>query len=1506
VRPDAPRAAALLAVVVIALGGALSLALGTGGRSGAAAAAQGGALAFQPMLGAPARDAALIGASPGEGGGETWAQGTLGSVPAEVGGQPVAGGAVLLRSVAGSGTWGVVPVDDAGGAAIPFQWSASTVSAGGAVALLGSDPAAAADPTQQRLVTRDPGGAFARSPLPTASGPDAVLAGGERLAVGAGGEVAPLAALDAGGHAQALVAPSGGGVAGAQADLPSCAAPTGAGAGASVGPAVLRLDGSGWTREPLCADAGGGTLVDPAAGTSVVALGATSPTNAWALATVPGQPPLLFQRETHGGGAVVWVARQPPSWLFGAGAPLAGAGAVSVRHALTVTSQGVWVDARLGGNGDASLLVSASTPADPAHGVLGIWCYPQAVCGAGAGSLAAPLPAGHYDSAAWPGAGAGDPGTRIVTGLDDGALLRVQGAGDFQRVPGAGGSVVASAAFATPQEGWEATGGEQLIHVTSAPVASALTPWPAPFRRPLLAIATEAGATPGDAGTGALAVGDQGEVARYTPGQGWAPEFLLSGSGTRATPRLRGVAWPEPGRAYAVGDGGAMWLWQSATGLWEPDPGVPLDFHGNLTGIAFAPGSATRGWAVGKQGVLLRYDKTWTQEPPPAGLEQAHFTSVAFAGGEALASYRMPDPADPTGGEVGGVIVNDGAGWRVDAGVAALLASLDGAPTWEQDARAISRVAGLPDGGAVAAGPHVVLERDAAGAPWRFASQPLPAAANVDAVAAIRDGGSVRALVSIDTDTDSAPSSAIYRAIDDPPAAAIAGLPVLIDPDPLPVGGHLLRETPDGWSDLEHDDFPQPAAGPGSALDLPGWSDPALALAVDPSGAQGWVVGGQTGGLVAKSPLRNVVAPAQTAAVARFGAGPAAPQDDAAPIAAAAAGQATFAFGGNAQCAQACADLANVGIGPDAWLTSALSHASQIGGLRAFVYTGGRLATGALAGGHDAQQRELDRYAALLHGGATVPTYAAASPTDLLSGSTAAFATALGSAAPAGSVPAGTPAPPAGSAAYAFDSGGAGGAVRVIVLDYALPTLGPSSAAAGACPAGPPASQLDWLCQQLDAAKQAGVPALVVGSRDVTGSDDDAAADGAAVATVLVAHGASAYLFDSPERNVWRVIGSGAARIPAYGTGTLGYTGIPPVSTDFLGASGFLLTSVDLTKRNAATNVAPVSATLVPNIGQLGLDATNGTLLRRSSVSLFQGLARRPLGGGRLAALAQEQDPDPYVPIPETCIGGDCDQFIAPQYTFSSSNPDIGDFVAHDPNNANPRAVLQGADGKPIPDSTSGIFCAFNAGTTTVTLRAGGLSTALKVTILGGSVLQPCGTVPLVNPPPLPAPGNSSPIDVGPTGIGPGLAGTPPLSLVPPPPPAPAVVHHPPPPLVAAVPAFVPLQTPSLTLPPGVPPPPPPPGGQPAPPSGGGQVPVGVREEEREESPATELVSHMSAYHPDEHGPPPWSPLLLVLVAAGAGVALRRAGRGDARGGAAAYVRVDGTPVLRARGGRRR
>ncbi len=1191
---------------------------------------------------------------------------------------------------------------------------------------------------------------------------------------------------------------------------------------------------------------------------------------------------MLFKRTPAGAGPPVWVQSQPASWAPAGDQMFARTSG----QALTVTSQGVWVDAAFttpaapNETADLSLLLDANAPST----VLGMWCYPQSACNQG--SLGAPLPA-DYRSFAWPGST--DLGTRIVSGLEDGALLRFQGSGDFRYLVGGGGNSSADAAFASPSEGWisaaSAAGANsaQVEHVTTSPTPSPLQAWPLPFRRPLLAIATQPGSAPGDAGAQALAVGDQGQIARYLPGEGWTREFLYKATGAVATPRLRGVAWPEAGRAYAVGDEGAMWVWRSDTGLWESDPAEPLNFHANLAGAAFSPLNPAIGYAVGKQGALLAYGKTWKQQPLPEGLAQADFTAVAFAGGEALATYRLPDTA---GGETGGLIVNEGSGWHVDQSAQALLAGLS-----DPHASVLSKVAGLPDGGAVAAGPGVVIERDSASAPWRFSSQPLPDAQNIAALAAIREGPSVRALASVDLASASNPNDTnkFIFDIDSPPAPGFGQPGLVIGPDPLPVSGYLLRETAEGWQDVEGQAYPNVPSI--TETDLPNWPDAVLAIDVAPDGARGWAVGGQTGGIVEQSKIGGAQFTSQSAAALRLGGDISPPQSADAPISTP-AGQVTFALGGNAQCAGPCADFANEGTGPDAWLSSALARAAQISGLRAFLYTGARVAGGAaqaLGGTPGAFARELDAYSGDLEAGGALPVYVAPSPSDVdAGGGLAGFDAALRGHAPAGSAPAGTPTPPAGSGAYAFDSPGSEGTVRVVVLDLSASGLAPG--------------ELGWLAEQLQQARGvAHVPAIVMGSADIVEAraPNYDAHDAAALSAVLLNGGASAYLFDSIGENRSERIGAGASSIPALGSGTLGYVPRSPLPEEFLGASGFLLASVDAGARNPATNVAPVSATLVPSISQLAIDASDGTLLRRSQVALFRALARRPAGGLELAGgagLSGEIVPDPYVPIPETCIGSACAQFIAPEYTFTSSRPDIGDFVEQEPSNPNPRAVALGRDGKPIVDPHSGLFCAFNSGTTIVTIATGGLTYSEQITVQAGSVQQPCGTVPLVNPA---TAGVSAvaPVAALPPASSPPTSPTP-LVLAPPAPPAapvpvkPAPISPPKPPAPPAPFFFKPLLVAPLFA---VVLPPPPVLARPIPPSGAAtvSVPAVAPKEEQEDEEAVENArANMAAYVPEDPHLPPGSLLALLVIAAGAGTVIRRARRGRDGQRTPAYARA--------------
>jgi hypothetical protein len=1528
-------AATLLALVLgwVSGRGAATVARAAGGTQAPTAGDS-----FEPVLGLPAaggNGVVVIGASPRENPGEVWAYGTIGAVPAFVNGSSYSNQGALLEHTEASG-WQVVPLP-ASQKGEPLSPSTSaqtfpaklgpfggrTTAAGGVVLL-----------TDGGIVSRDPHSQPQIVPAPEKE----LLGSEESLPPESPSEQAPTPYT-------AIEESSAGGV----EHTGLLIAPYHDGADVSLGTRVLHYDGEKWTSERLTgpggvalagterkteveSKAGEGTTTkgkttgskseeegktgeaqtqesktgesktefSPEAlacgGTSTTETAASSPTNCWLLAAYKSEASAsaanrlaLFRRVASTSGPVTYTWQQQPieGGLLGEESVATSATALGQgAQMLTATSQGVWLDyqAKVAGASKSTDVSTWLTPAREGLTQTEKWCSETSstTCPQ---SLGASLPA-TYESFAWAGSGT-EPGTRIITGLPRGALLELAG-DSFSQEVGAGGGVNGSggAAFDSSEEGWmgngegtstpDLEGQSQMIEITPRPQGDQLAEAPVPFRYPLLAVAQAPGTTTGEPGAQAIAVGMKGEIGRYTPAQGWQPESLYNSAGVAQTPVLRGVAWPEPGRAYAVGDGGAMWLWQASTGLWVPDPAKPLNFIGDLTAIAFSPSHSALGYAVGKAGTLLRFGKSWEQVPLPADLQQVNFTSITFAGGEALATYRSVNTAADEGNgaiETGGVAVEEtgtGEDWHVDPAAASLFAQLPAKAT------VLSKVAGLPDGGAVAAGPGVVIERESSGAAWQFSSQPLPEAENVSALGAYQDAaGAVRAVVSVDLDPYLDPNAFPLQfgawSGDVPPPSGSGQPPFLPPPDPLPSTGYLLRQTASGWEDMEHMALEAPTVESLGTGDMPVRPDPALALLVDPSGEAGLVVGGQTYDSQGGNNGSTVTGPEagfETAAVMRFGAG-ASSADAEAPVTTV-SGRAAFAVGGNAACATSCADLASESIGPDVSLSHALASAAQIassssGGLRGFLYTGGRLAAGMSA---EAFEGELNRYASLLGAAGSLQVHVAASPTDRdpEKGGIEPFTAALGPFL-------------GGKSYYAFtSSGSSGGPVRVIVLDYSTGELG--------------GAQERWLREELALAKNEQVPAIVMGNASLgfklpDGSAPAEARDAAAVSAILGEGQASAYLFDYPNANVQTVV-SGSA-IPAFGTGTLGYTArTERYETDNLGSSGFLLLEVETAARNPATNVAPVSARVVPNIGQLALEAAGGVFLRRSQVALFEALARRPAQGLAVSLEASGavrlDGAEPYDPIPFNCLGANCAYEVTTEYTFSSSNPDVGNFVAHEAGSANPDQVQLGANQLPVADPHSGLFCAFNSGTTTVSITTGGLTYSEPVTVQAGSVEYPCGTVPLTNPPPaeVEPKAQTAPLEVPPAGPVP--TASPQIhTLVPPPAPAPAVVvHHPPPPRVAAPVFFLPLSPSPPVLRPAIVPPPAPPAGEPTPPTGASQVMQTAVQKEKEEETAVELTSTRSAaaaYDPNQSsGPGPWI-LLLVLVAAGAGTGVRRGRR---------------------------
>ena len=1244
--------------------------------------------------------------------------------------------------------------------------------------------------------------------------------------------------------------------------------------GRDVEGAVVSNDGgddaTAWRREPITLGA--------ETSFSVFGIAATSPENAWLVAGSPGAPVRLMRRVP--GAAPSWDELSLPATAFTDPALAATAGITKVEplggqaQTITVTSDGVWVDLRLttaAGPVDATIFVR---PGAPLATRIESWCD-LAACDHPFG--AAFSTTDGYRSFAWTGSGAG---TRVITnalrpgaGPTSGRGTYLSLGGDtFQRMPGGGDVLAPSGAFTAPDHGWL----EGPVQVGASAAPQLLARWPVALRAALTAAVGAPGAGQGDQQAGALAVGVDGAVARYGPATGWTPEFLLSPNGNVAKANLRGVAWPEAARAHAVGDLGAMWLWRGDTGLWERDPAAPVGFEGNLMSIAFDPADPQRGYTVGKQGVILHYDKTWTADPLPDGFAGANFTSVAFAGRQAIAVSDT------------GVLVNDGGAWKRDPGIDALLATL---PPEQPPLLVVA--AGLPDGGAVIAGRGIVLERDGAGARWRFSRQPL-LGQTVVAAAALRDGDSVRALVS------SAPS-AIYPT-PDPPIEVDPNTPSpLFPPFRLPGDGYVLRETATGWQD------DQRAAFGGSGDDRPLKADPILSFVVSPAG-DGWAIGGWSGdadsagrGTSARGAGANAARErVQTTGIYRYSpaGSPAGPTTETAAPVPLPAGPVRFAIGGNAMCQAPCADLANQEIAPDRILGSTLDLAAGLaardGGPRAFLYTGGRINPAAGASGDAAEEA---RYGQLLASRPSLPVFGTVAEGDVATSGTEAFRQAFarapapfGSTATPGIGTSGVPGFPTGGGArthYAFDSSGTGGTVRVVVIDNSKGSLATSDPFQN-----PSEPQLPWLIGVLDDAKSDGVPVIVVGSRDLNPGARPAlnvASDGDQVAQVLLDHGASAYFFDRPEENRSAVVPAGAATtIPEFGTGTLGYrssiedaesVGRPDA---LFGDTGFLLAEVNAAARDAATNRAPVSVRLIPVIDSLSLNSLDGTLLRRSRPALFQGLGRKPVAGDRWGpATSDVPDPagsSPYTEFPPgQCDVPGCSTRITPEYSFSSKDPDILDFVQQDPASANLRKPLIATGDKVVTDASSGLVCPFNAGPTTVTVSAGGRAFSEGITVLPGTVQRPCGTRPLS-----PDKIRRQPATSGAPATPPPPASAPPTdllpSIVPPPPPAPVVK----PPAKPVVKPAVPLAlfggllaaAPQLSSSAAVSPPPPPPTffANPIPPGG---ATVRVQEEKREEEVAPESSSAFATYRPEHHLPIQPFIFGVMLIAALAGVAVR-------------------------------
>jgi hypothetical protein len=401
---------------------------------------------------------------------------------------------------------------------------------------------------------------------------------------------------------------------------------------------------------------------------------------------------------------------------------------------------------------------------------------------------------------------------------------------------------------------------------------------------------------------------------------------------------------------------------------------------------------------------------------------------------------------------------------------------------------------------------------------------------------------------------------------------------------------------------------------------------------------------------------------------------------------------------------------------------------------------------------------------------------------------------------------------------YAFDAAQNGGRLRVIVLDNSQGSLDQSAS-----------GQAAWLDDTLASARAASLPIVVVAARPLRGvfggaSDADTLATKLAEAGVLGVFTTSGSNWTSQLNQ--RVLvpenaPAGSPQIPEYEGATLGYQ--QPQNNGVVWYS----VSVDTAARKLAVQAIPV-------VSSLALKPLAGLTVARSSTLSFEAVGRRPVA--TLATMPNDDHfPgfDSYVGIP----AASCATCIAPSYAFRSSDPTIGDFVV--PSGPGSRFPKLDASGHPIASSTSGLFCAYNSGTTTVSVTSGLLSSSLPVTVQPGDIGRPCGTVYRAGVGRVivvqghatvrqPAPTAGSPVPPPPAAAP--VAAALPKVVLPVPPPAPVAAPHAPAPQLAP-PASAPSapQPTAIPLFPAVAVPPLPPAAQVVPPGGASTAQAAAR-----------------------------------------------------------------------------
>ncbi len=1307
----------------------------------------------------PATHVSLLGAIAGSPDGETWAYGFTTAPPATVDGAPLtytapAGGdgqLVLLEYTDTTG-WQIADVlRNADGSAYALSSPLMTGNVSGAMTVSGEAWIAVAQNGEVSLFHREPGGEFVLDTANNDSDARAMSTLGSAPTIVLGedsGDVAYGVAYDTEQSAGSVR--------------------TNAGTVNTRLKYAVLVDGS-WTvsTAPLPA-----SYVPQSEDTvTLKALAPTGPGTGWGVFAVTPQfstslvPEPLFLGSFAPGNT--WTETTTGldaldlTGNFAVGAPVQ-----VTALALSSDADGVWISATLQSTLDASETVVALFDPSTGH-VTGSWCgsavlaesrgcgepldanhpatVPDAAFSTAAGTVAVALPGENaQDSGSGPG---------FIDVYAYGQWTSVAAPGFSQNLA----STTSEALFNGPQSGW-LSGTYSLAQITSQAPTSPLAIWPQANANTLVSVALPpAGAGIGT--SGALAVGLDGVALHYDASAGWLVDAVPVDA---RSADLLGVAFDGPDSAVAVGSFGTILDWNGSA--WSADPQSTEVTQYQLNAVAFA--SDGEGWAVGDEGTILHFDGTaWSPEQLDAADSGSDLSSVTVAGDSVYAL-------------AGGDLIernSDGTWSRVDPSL--LPASLASG--------ALSLVSGLADGGLVAAGPSLVLIKQNASSNLAYSAQPIDG--NPVALSAFRDRstGQVGAFVSV------APPAHLNPGESDFPAG----------------DGELLKLTGSELLDLSESQYPNTTV----PLDGAAEPDPVLAVAAALDGSAAWAVGGYAGtptasGLGSDLPVQSRPTGWQTASIWRYDAGGSAtaPSLQQAQVTInALPGVVSFAFFSSPLCEDECAAVDNAQ--PDVNLEGAAAEiaafAQQPGG-PAFAVLGGD-AVGPIDGNLDGRVVDLANIQRYLSGLGSVPLYPVYGSLDGVSTDadpaqpwTQAFAQ---EPAPfgLGALPAGiTPLSAGGSndgvnLYYSFAVTQNGGTLMVIVLDNA----------AGSLEASAP-GQTAWLDGQLVAGRAAGLPMVVfcaepLNSAATTGHASDADQVGALLAdngvlavftTSITSLGAGT----NPTLDSMSMIpgnaGPDAPQIPEYEGASLGYQN--PSNNGVL----WYFVSVD-------TNADTVNLQGIPVIQSLALEPLSGLTVPQSSTLSFAAVGERPAGTIPSNADSTGIGYENYVSIP----AAGCSSCVTPSYTFTSQIPGIGTFVQ--PAGIGSLFPLLDANGNPIRSSKSGLFCAFNAGTTLVSVTSGLLTAQLPVTVESGEIGEPCGTVifppdiitqdvagPTVYVTSTSAPGQ---LNVG-VPISPSVAlpfVLPAITIPPPPPPTVVAAPAPaPPPLPVVVPVIVPQQ----------------------------------------------------------------------------------------------------------------